>query len=88
MDIEKILKKWYESKKELEDIEKRIKKYRNEINNELNRKETNKLSYGDYTITRRRNTRSYLTKENVPSSIWQQYAVRCSYDSFYLNKKK
>jgi len=87
MDIDKTLHKWYEAKKELDALEKKIAKYKLEIGKEMNRKETDKLSAGGYTVSRRRNTRSYITRDSVPANLWKEYATRCNYDAYYLVRR-
>jgi hypothetical protein len=86
-DIGTILQKWHEAKKKAAILDQKIKKYKLQIAKEMNRREMDKLSGNGYSISRRRNTRTYVTKESVPSSIWNQYSTRCSYDSFHLVKK-
>lgn len=87
MDTGKILQDWYQAKKDLAVLEKKIDSYKLQINREMNRKEKDKISGNGYTVTRRRNTRSYLSKDNVPKSIWKEYATQCNYDSYYLVRK-
>lgn len=87
MDIEEILKKWDSSKEKLVILEKKIEKYKGIISKEMNKKNTDRLSTGNYNVQRRRNTRSFLSKENVPADIWKEYSTKSSYDSFYLSKK-
>lgn len=87
MDTGKILHKWYKAKKDLGSLEKKISEYKLKISREMNRTNTDKISGNGYTVTRRRNNRSYITKENVPESIWKEYSTRCSFDSYYLVRK-
>lgn len=86
MNIGETLRKWYDSKKKMEILEEKIKKYKNVISKEMNKKELDKLSEDGFTVQRRRNTRSYLSKENVPSSIWKEYSTRLSYDAYFITK--
>ena len=72
MDIENILRKWDESRKKVEILEEKLKKYKSIIAKEMNKKEIDRLSAGGYTVTRRRNTRSYLSKDSVPKEIWKE----------------
>jgi hypothetical protein len=83
-DLDNILCKWDESKKKLEILEERIKKYKLAVTKEMNKKDTDKISTGRYTVTRRRNTRTYVTKDNLPAEIWKEYSTRCSYDALFL----
>lgn len=87
MDIGKTLHKWYDAKKELEHLEEKVKNYKLQITKEMNKRETDKLSENGYTVTRRRNTRTYITKESMPSNLWKEYSTRCSYDAYYLVRR-
>lgn len=86
MDIEDTLRKWDQAKKKNEILEEKLKKYKSIIAKEMNTRDVDKLSAGGYTVTRRRNTRSYLSKDNVPADIWKEYSTRTSYDVFFLLK--
>ena len=80
------LRKWNDAKEKIELLEKKLKKYRDLVAKEMNRQETEKLSANGFAVIRRRSTRTYLTKESVPASIWKQYSTRCSYDAFFLTR--
>lgn len=87
MSIEETLKKWDEAREKLDLLEEKLKKYKAIIAKEMNSKNVDKLSAGGYTVSRRRNTRTYITKDSVPAHIWKEYSTRCSYDAFFLVKK-
>lgn len=87
-DLETILSKWNDDKKKLETLEHRINKYKLKITKEMNSKDTDKISTSNYTVTRRRNTRTYVTRENLPEDIWKKYSTRCSFDALFLSKNK
>ena len=86
--MEKILEKWDTAREKMGILEEKIKKYKEEVEQEMNRRGATKLSIGKYTVTKRKSTRGYLSKETVPSDIWQKYSTRCSYDAFFLTKGK
>jgi hypothetical protein len=86
MSLEKTLEKWYSAKEKLAILEEKINKYKLEITREMNRKNVDKISAGGFTVSRRRNTRTYLSKESVPADIWKEYSTRCSFDAFFLVK--
>ena len=87
-DLETILSKWNDDKKKLETLEHRINKYKLKITKEMNSKDIDKISTSNYTVTRRRNTRTYVTRENLPEDIWKKYSTRCSFDALFLSKNK
>ena len=59
---EKTLIKWYEAKEKLNKLEEKIKKYKSQISKEMNKEEVDKLTFGEFSVTRRRNTRESLSK--------------------------
>ncbi len=85
--MEQTLKKWYEAKEKLQSLEKKIEKYKLILTKEMNKKNVDKISEGDFTVSRRRNTRTYVTKDSMPADLWKEYSTRCSYDAFFLVKK-
>lgn len=84
MELATTLQKWDDAKKKIDILEEKIKKYKTRITKEMNKKNIDKITAGNFTITRRRNTRTYITKESVPADIWKEYSTRCSYDAFFL----
>ena len=86
-DIGSILHKWHEAKEKLALLEDKVNKYKLAISKEMNSKGVDKITGGGYVVSRRRNTRSYLSKESVPENIWKEYATKCSYDAFFLVKQ-
>lgn len=86
-EIQTILSKWHEVKLKLDDLEEKIKKYKSLIAKEMNFRNVEKISSGSFSVTRRRTTRSTLSKESVPENIWKEYATKCSFDVFNLIKK-
>lgn len=85
--IDDILKKWYADKKSLEEIEDRISDYKAKILREMNKKDVDELEAGNFTIKRRRVTRSSVSKNSIPAEIWKKYAVSCHFDTFHLKRK-
>jgi len=88
MDILDILQDWYESKKQLDALEKKIQKYKTTIAKEMNNRDVDQITESGFIVKRRRNTRSYITKGNVPEEIWNRYSSKSSFDAFFLSKKK
>ena len=88
MDLDSTLEKWFEAKEKLGILETKIEKYKAEIAKTMNAKDIDKLVGTKYTVTRRRNTKSYISKESMPINLWKEYATKTSYDSFTLTLKK
>ena len=87
MDIDTILEKWDLAKQQKADLEKECEKYKGAVERYMNRKEKDSVSSKYYTVTRRSNTRQQLSKQRVPSDIWNRYANRFTYTSYHLKKK-
>lgn len=86
-ELLKILEKWHETKEKLNILEERLSKYKAQVAKEMNKRSVDKLSAGNFTVSRKRSTRTYLSKESVPESIWKEYATKCSFDVFTLVRK-
>lgn len=80
------LKKWYRAKKKIEKLEKKISEYKIEIMNEMNRKGVEKISFEDYTVIRRRLSRSTVSKDVLPADLWKKYASACHFDTYHITK--
>lgn len=88
MNIGQILKDWNYAKKRAEEIEEEIAKYKRLITKEMNSRDVNKLAENGFSVSRRRISKTYLTKDSVPSDIWNKYATKCSYDAYFLTEVK
>lgn len=86
--IASTLKKWYDIKKKQEIIDEKIKKYKAIITAEMNKKEIEKISRGEFSVSRRRQTRTSLSKESVSKNIWDQYSTKSHFDVLTLVKMK
>lgn len=88
MKIDELLEKWYEAKNKKTKLEDRIEKYKKAVNKLMNKEKTTKLVGRDYSVSKRNNSRVYMSKDSVPASIWNQYASRCTYEAYYLTKNR
>jgi len=52
----------------------------------MSKKEKNTIEGTYYKCQKRSITREHLSKDMVPSDIWQKYSKRFSYISYYLTK--
>ena len=82
------LEKWYEAKEKIAILEKKIERYKHIIQKEMKQQGTNKLSEHGYTVARRNMSRTYLSKDNVPSDIWNKYAIKTNSNAYYITKNK
>jgi len=88
MDVNTLLEKWYNAKKKVEKLEANIAKYKKAIDKRMESSKTNRIVGDNYSISKRNNSRTYITKDSVPASIWTQYSSRCTYQSYHLTKNR
>jgi len=88
MDIDTVLEKWYSAKEKIKLLENKIEKYKKSIEKELSRKRTDSISTKHYTIEKRSNVRTYISKATIPDNVWHQYSTRCNYDSYHLKERR
>ena len=86
--IDDVLEKWEECKKNISHYEKESEKYKQAVQNYMNKKDKNTITGNYYTISRRNNTREQLSKSNIPIELWSKYCNRFSYVSYHLKKNK
>ena len=87
MDMLAILRDWHDAKLKIVELEEKIDRHRVVVAREMNRLDVNKITVGNYTISRRRNTKTHIPKANVPIDIWRRYSTSSSFDAFYLKRR-
>jgi hypothetical protein len=86
ISIPHTLRKWYETKQELDRLEKLLQKYKSIIVKELNTQGKDRVSSSEYVVSRRRQTKTYLSKDSVPLDVWNKYSVRTYYDVLVIKR--
>lgn len=86
-DITTLLDKWYTSKHSLQELEKRIEKYKKLAEKAMDQRGTTVLSSNTYMLQRRDLTRKTMSKCDVPDSVWDKYAKTVNYPAYYLTQK-
>ena len=96
VDVDEVLdqsiEKYLHYKSELEQIEKKIEKYKGNIKSVMNKKDQVKYDsiYGSVSISKA--NRSFLNKKDLPTDdakkLWDKYAKTTSYEVVSVKKKK
>jgi len=86
-NIDEILEKWVESKKQVLYHENQSEKYREAVERYMTKKSINTLEGTDYTVTKRSNTRETLAKKDVPVDVWNKYSNKFTYNSYYVKER-
>lgn len=87
-DLERTAEKWFEAKEKLRIIEDKIERYKQAFIRALNAKNEDRLVEGGFVVSRRRITKTYVSKETLPSDVWKQYATTCNYDMLLLSRRR
>ena len=86
-DIENLLNKWYNSKQELSQLEKKIEKYKMLAENLMNKENTDVIKSDKYILQRKEMNRTIIGKKDLPEDIWNRYSKELFYNAFYISKK-
>jgi hypothetical protein len=61
-------------------------KYKEAVENYMNKKNKNVIETNEFVLTKRYNTRLHLSKNNVPEDIYKKYSTRITYNTYHLKK--
>ena len=87
-DIDNLLEKWHEAKREISLLEKKCEKYKKYSELIMSQKNTDSLSNNTYSLTKREMNRTILAKDDVPTEVWNKYSKSISYPMFIIKKRK
>ena len=87
-DIDELLSKWDETKKEIAQLEKKLEKYKLYADNIINNSGKEEIKTSKYTLKRKIINKSTLSKSDVPVEIFKKYSKISSYPVFYISKTK
>jgi len=87
-DITTLLERWFETKAEITELEKKLEKYKRIANRAMDQQNTDTLSSNYYTLKRKNISRTTISKQDVPNDVWKTYAKTCSYPAYYLSGNK
>jgi DNA-directed RNA polymerase subunit N (RpoN/RPB10) len=87
-DIDKIAEKWNKYKKEITELEKKVQKYRDQIEREMNEQHINLLETDNYTISRIGCSKTTVSKKDMPEDIWDKYCKKSRYFMYNVKLKK
>lgn len=85
IDIDDLLSNWYKTKQEITLLEQKCEKYKKVAEKIMSQKEKDVLNSDSYSLKKIDIVRSTISKNDVPSDIWDKYSKKTSYSSYYLN---
>ena len=86
-DLEVILEKWYNAKKDISILEKKCDNYKKTMEKLMDRGNTNSISSRHYEVSRKENTRTSVSKASLPADLWNTYSREVKYFSYGIVKK-
>jgi len=86
-DIDDLLSRWNKDKERIVESERNIEKYKKLANKILDRKDEDTLSSSEFMLKRRTQTRTTISKADVPNEIWNKYSRKVSFQMFQLVEK-
>lgn len=87
-DIERDIERYLSLKEELSSLEKKVDKYKQRVEEYMEKNKKDKLMYDKYIVTRNLTKRSTISKKNVPSDIFNRYSTETSYYVYNFKKIK
>lgn len=85
-DLDTLFKEWYNLKKDKKKLEDREDDIKTLINKIMKKENTNKLEGDNFSVSKKYQTKKYITQKTVPSDIWEKYYKKTEYSVLYLKK--
>lgn len=87
VNVDELINDWNEIKSRISYYEQKLEKLKGVIHHELDKRDS--LQNNKYEVYRKKIVRKSITKKNVPSHIWNEYAVESKpYYQLYVHKIK
>ena len=83
-DVDILLNKWYETKKEISELEKKLEKYKKYAKSIMEDTNSDEIKSSKFTLKRKNNNKIILSKKDVPPEIYKRYASTSNFDMFTL----
>lgn len=87
-DMSVVLDKWYEIKKEIAELEKRLEKYKKIADKYFDYNDIDSISDEYFVLKKKEITKHTVSKKDLPRDIWNKYAKESTYTAYYLVAKK
>lgn len=88
MDVDEVLQKWWDAKRKIKKLEGKVEKYKKAADKLMAKRGADRIVGSHYSVQKRSNTRTFISKNSVPPSIWNQYSNRCTYESYHLTENR
>jgi hypothetical protein len=87
-DMSIVLDKWYQTKQEIAELEKKLDKYKKIADKYFDYNDIDTISDSYFILKKREITKHTVSKKELPIDIWNKYSKESTYTSYYLVPKK
>ena len=87
-EINLLLDRWFQLKDEISNMETKLEKCKIIVENFMNKNNTNAITNGKVTVSRKDITRTSVSKKDLPEEVFIKYAKDISYTAFHISKNK
>jgi hypothetical protein len=87
-DLDKLIAKWDEARRAVEECEARVERYKERIQKHMKQSDLDKYENKEFTVKRQVQSRMTLSKKTVPEDVWTAYARPHTVEFYTLVKKK
>lgn len=87
-ELIRLVKSWNDTKRTIKEMEERLEDVKNRLKKALDKAKSDQLKVGDYTVSRRNSSRTYLGKSDVPKDIWDTYSGRVNFEVLTVKHSK
>lgn len=88
MDVDNLLEKWADARNTISSLEKKVETYKKLMKQYFARNNITKYENEFFKVKQGTQTRSLITKKNVPDDVWDLYAKPQTIDFLTLTEKK
>lgn len=85
-EIDEIIMKWYDVKIESKKLNEKEKKYKDIIQRIMDLTNNNVIKGKDLSVIRKFQKRKFISRENLPSDIFNEYSIEKSISMMYIKE--
>lgn len=74
-----LLTKWHQIKQQIKELEQEESELRNKVEKFMEARNVDQFRSGNFRVSRKKMSRSTLSKKNCPKDVWDKYAKVSNY---------
>lgn len=88
VDVDTLLEKWADARNNIAALEKKVDNYKKIMKQYFLKNNIQKYENDFFKVKQSTQTRSFITKKNVPNEVWEQYSKPQQIEFLSLLEKK